>query len=112
MGRGSWDDPCARATRGRRRPSLDARNWDYPSHPLLSECLLRPCLGKGASLGEETVLADSGRVGEITARVGWVRRLNVLSILREYYSVAPAMRSHRSNHLLTGAAVLRLHGDR
>jgi hypothetical protein len=33
-GRGSWDDPGARATRGLRRPSLDARSWDHPTHPL------------------------------------------------------------------------------
>jgi hypothetical protein len=43
MGRGSWDDPPARATRGRRLPSLDARSWDHPTHPLLSERSLRPC---------------------------------------------------------------------
>ena len=35
MERGSWDDPRARATRGLRRPSLDARSWDHPSHPLV-----------------------------------------------------------------------------
>ena len=43
MERGSWDDPCARATRGLRRPSLDARSWDHPSHPLVSDRSLRPC---------------------------------------------------------------------
>jgi len=37
------------------------------SSPLRS---LRPCLGQGASLGEEAVLADSGRAGEVAARVG------------------------------------------
>ena len=31
-------------------------------------------LVQGASLGEEAVLADSGRVGEVAARVGRVRR--------------------------------------
>jgi hypothetical protein len=46
---GSWDDPRAGATRGRRRPSLGlvarlgvpvggrvkkTRSWDHPSHPL------------------------------------------------------------------------------
>ena len=36
------------------------------SSPLHS---LRPCLGKGASQGEESVSADSGRAGDITARV-------------------------------------------
>ena len=58
---------------------------------------LRPCLGKGESR---------------RARVGRVRRPNFLSILREYYSVALAMRPHRSSHLLTGAALHLLHGDR
>ena len=43
--------------------------------------LLRPCLGQGASLGEEAVLADSGRVGEVTTRVGRVSSLAFLSIL-------------------------------
>jgi len=66
MGRGGWDDPCARATRGRRLTSLDARSWDHPSHPLLSESSLRPCLGQGASR---------------RARVGRVRSPAFLSIL-------------------------------
>ena len=43
MERGSWDDPCARATRGLRRPSLDARSGDHPSHPLVGDRSLRPC---------------------------------------------------------------------
>jgi hypothetical protein len=34
MSWGSWDHPRARATRGLRKPSLDARSWDHPSHPL------------------------------------------------------------------------------
>jgi len=38
-------------------------------------------MGQGASLGEEAVLADSGRVGEVAARVGRVRSLAFLSIL-------------------------------
>jgi len=140
MGRGSWDDPRARATRGlrrirgsrqtvllaRRAPtikrwSLDARSeeqsayslwgswgnqkalarangtsrrasgwageniarsWDHPSHPLKRDSLLRPCVQRRASLGEEAVLAASGWVGGVTAGVGWVRRLVFLSILR------------------------------
>ena len=49
------------------------------SSPLRS---LRPCLGEGASLGEEAVLADSGRVGEVTAEVGRVRSLAFLNGLR------------------------------
>ena len=32
------------------------------------------CLVQGASLGKEAVLADSGREGEVAARVGRVRR--------------------------------------
>ena len=43
---------------------------------------LRPRLGQGASQGEESVLADSGREGEITARVEWVRSLAFLSSLQ------------------------------
>ena len=62
-------------------PSLDARSWDHPSHPLVSGSWLRPCLGQGASLGEEAVLADSGRAGEVAAGVGRVRSLDFLSIL-------------------------------
>jgi len=54
---------------------------------------LRPCLGQGASQGEESVLADSGREGEITAWVGRVRSLDFLSILRECSSVPPHLRT-------------------
>ena len=43
---------------------------------------LRPCLRNGASLGEEAVLADSGRAGEVVAEVGRVRSLAFSSILR------------------------------
>ena len=42
---------------------------------------LWPCQGQGASQGEESVLADSGRAGEITARVGRVRSLDFLNSL-------------------------------
>jgi hypothetical protein len=49
-----------------------------------SDAELRPCLGQGASLGEEAVLADSGRAGEVSAWVGRVRRLAFLSILRDF----------------------------
>ncbi|MDZ4856475.1 MAG: hypothetical protein SGJ26_16745, partial [Nitrospirota bacterium] len=35
----------------------------------------------GASLGEEAILADSGRAGGIAAGAGWVRRPNMLNIL-------------------------------
>jgi len=66
--RGSWDDPHARATRGLGRPSLDARSWDHPSHPLKNDSLLRPCPWNGASW---------------RAGVGRVRSLNFLSTLRD-----------------------------
>ena len=52
-------------------------------------CSLRSCLGQGASLGEEAVLANSGWEGEVVARVGRVRSLAFLSILRECSSLAP-----------------------
>ena len=58
------------------------RSGDHPSHPVLSDSSLRPCLGQGASQGKESVLADSGRAGEITARVGRVGSLDILSILQ------------------------------
>jgi hypothetical protein len=48
---------------------------------------LWPCLGQGASVGDETVLADSGRAGEVAARVGWVGSLVFLSILLERSSL-------------------------
>src|SRR6185295_1387262 len=46
---------------------------------------LRPCPRNGAS--EEAVLAASGRAGEVTAGVGRVRSLAILSILLERSSV-------------------------
>jgi len=55
--------------------------------------LLRSSLGESASQGEESVLAGSGREGEITARVGRVRRLAFLSILRKCFTVVPPMRT-------------------
>ena len=48
----------------------DARSWDHPSHPLLSDSSLRPCLWNGASLGKEAVSADSGREGEVVTGLG------------------------------------------
>ena len=70
-GRGSWDDLRARATRGLRRPSLDARSWDHPSHPLKMDSSLRPYLG----------LRGAFRHG----RVGWVRNPAFLSNLQEHF---------------------------
>ncbi len=52
---------------------------------------LRPCLGQGASFGEEAVLADSGREGEVVARVGRVRSLDILSILHWHFLVILGM---------------------
>jgi hypothetical protein len=53
-----------------------------PAIPYKSDSSLRPCLGRGASLGEEAVLADSGWAGEVAAGVGRVRSPAFLSILR------------------------------
>jgi len=55
---------------------------------------LRPCLEQGASQGEESVLADPGRAGEITARVGRVKSLDFLSILRSLKSSLGVSTSH------------------
>lgn len=41
---------------------------------------------KGASLGKEAVLADSGRAGEVSAGVGWVRTSTVLTVLPGFLS--------------------------
>ena len=48
--------------------------------------------GQGASQGEEAVLADSGREGEISARVGLVRSLAFLNILRRVHPVVQNVR--------------------
>ena len=53
---------------------------------------LRPCLGQGAFLGEEAVLADSGRAGDVTAGVGRVRSLTCLSILIRSLLLSPQPR--------------------
>ena len=51
----------------------------------MSDSSLRPCLGQGASQGEESVLADSGRAGEISAGVGRVGSLAFFSnLLKEF----------------------------
>ncbi len=91
MERVAWIVPFARRVRTIRMCSLDARGLGPIQATLLkaSNKRLRPCLGLGASLGEEAVLADSGREGEVVARVGWVRRLNILSILWDCSSVGP-----------------------
>ena len=47
-------------------------------------------MGQGASQGKESVLADSGWEGEITARVGRVRSLAILSILG-YFGIGTIM---------------------
>ena len=53
---------------------------------------LRSCglvWGKGVSQGEEAVLADSGRAGEVTASIGRVRNLIFLRILQEWSGLVP-----------------------
>ena len=51
------------------RAASEGPRWDYPSHPFYSDRSLRPWLRQGAFQGEESALADSGREGEIPARV-------------------------------------------
>jgi len=82
--------PFARRVRTIRMCSLDARGSGSIQATLLksSNTLLRPCLGQGASQGEESVLADSGREGEITARVGRVRSLAFSSILPTIHALS------------------------
>jgi hypothetical protein len=56
------------------RPAPSCRNNSSPGWGTLRISMSRErSLVKGASLGEEAVLADSGRVGEVAARVGRVR---------------------------------------
>jgi len=68
------------------RAACESPRWTravgiIPATPYKMGSSLRPCLGESASLGEEAVLADSGRAGEVSARVGRVRSLACLSIL-------------------------------
>ena len=62
-------DPAASPTRRRAQTwcSLFVAPCAPEGTPLVS-IRLRPCLGKGASRGEESVLADSGRAGEKSGR--------------------------------------------
>lgn len=83
--------PFARRVRTIRTCSLDARGLGLIQATLLkaSNKLLRFYLGQGASQGEEAVLADSGREGEVVARIGLVRALAFLSILQVCFPVVP-----------------------
>ncbi len=76
---------CSRNARPQ-KALVGRAQWEtHPGHPgatytsklgwIILNYSLRFCLGKGASLGEEAVLADSGREGEVVARVGGLRRL-------------------------------------
>jgi len=58
------------------RGSMYGTEYDSPL------CSLRPRLRKGASLGEELVLADLGRAGGVAAGVARVRSPAILNILR------------------------------
>ena len=70
-----------------------------PATPyLVSDRSLRPFLDQGASLGEEAVLADSGRAGEVAARVGRLRRTTFLSILQKRFLVFPNMRTRETTY--------------
>jgi len=86
--------PCSRNPHDEAVVVRRAQLGTKPGHPLkegnerawkdIVGCSLRPCLGQGASLGEEAVLADSGRAGEVAARGGRVRNLDFLSILNSF----------------------------
>ena len=80
-GRENWKGLAQRAQCGT-NPDHQRRTYTSKLEKTIFGSSLRSCLGQGASLGEEAVLADSGREGEITVRDGWVRSLAFLSILR------------------------------
>ena len=82
MGWGGWDDPRARATRGLRKPSLDARSWDHPSHPVLMivRCGLvweKARLGASGWAGEK-----SGLFEHPAAMLSWYRYARFKRCLR------------------------------
>ena len=67
-------------------------------------------MGKGASLGEEAVLADSGRAGEVDAGVGRVRRATFSASCqthegRKKLMAAPALNAGRTVYYLFGCGV-------
>ena len=62
----------------------DARSWDHPSHPLVSDRSPAALLELRRVPGREAVLADSRWEGEVVAGVGRVRRPNILSILWDF----------------------------
>ena len=70
--RGGWDDPFARATRGRGLPSLDARSWDHPSHPLVSGRSVRLCWTAFLSI----LKLSLSREGEESEDPCWTRAVN------------------------------------
>ena len=80
---GSWDDPLARATRGLRRPSLDARSWDHPTNPnkVTARCGLA---------------WDKARLG--VPGLGGVRSLVISSILSLFLTLFPWEISQRALH--------------
>jgi len=49
-------------------------------------------------MGKEAVLVDSGRVGEIAARVGRVKSLGFLNSLRMLLNKSGSIRGSRSCH--------------
>src|ERR1041384_1758575 len=75
-----WRDPQQGPGRltTRRRAQTWCSLFVAPCAPAGTQAVLfhlRPCLGQDTSMGKEAVSADSGRVGEIPARAGRVRRL-------------------------------------
>ena len=68
-----WGILCSRNARPR-KDLVGRAQGGLPQPSLERELNLRPCLGQGASLGEEAVLADSGWAGEVAAGVGRVKK--------------------------------------
>jgi len=91
-------DPAASPLGGAHRLGAPYSSHRAPQKVCLENSLAAALPGKGASLGEEAVLADSGRAGEVAAGDGRVRSLVCLNIQRECTPACGAMRGdHRSS---------------
>ena len=67
-------------------------------------------MGKVASLGKEAVLADSGRAGEVSARVGRVRKATFSASCmkhkgREKLKATPTLNAGQTIYYLFGCGV-------
>ena len=67
---------------------------------------LRLCPWNGVSLGEEAVLADLGRAGEVAARAGRVRIVVFLNTLRVVRSLTPKLFSDLSHDTVRSYGLL------